>query len=466
MEYSKGIALILATLFGPLGIDKFYVGATGLGVAQLIASILIIGLIWSGPYAFISMLTLVISILFGMNTFLYPDVKWSTANLTFDKGVAIVVISLIIAIPVLSFFLIGNQSEQGSDASVAPVTPDSPVAPVAPVPPVTPDAPVAPVAPVPPVTPDAPVSPVAPVESQELNVSVSTRTTAQNKTVDELTSEIFNKTSENFTDIAGTYNSNDNVIICKNIRNQNYKNLLLLITDIYSDVNSYNFFEFNNIGLEVKDKTASIYYEDKDLIQKFIISEMKKIQNLIQTLEIKFNGDVNYIHLFIVLQDYLNSIMLEMIEINPVNFNDDKINKILLPTTLFNVQNILNYEYVTNSLDWTNNTIVYNKENGFEVGTKEKPSSGQQFLVEYLRNKTISQVMENDRREISASPNYPKYTSLQKFSIDILNFDDDFMNTFNGSNNNCKNYLEIEDDENVYFVTSFKDKDRFKVNVI
>jgi TM2 domain-containing membrane protein YozV len=433
MEYSKGIALILATLFGPLGIDKFYVGATGLGVAQLIASILIIGLIWSGPYAFISMLTLVISILFGMNTFLYPDVKWSTANSTFDKGVAMVVISLIIAIPVLSFFLIGKQ---GSDAPVSPVSPD------------------------------APVPQVAPVESQDLNLSVSTRTTAQNKTVDELTSEIFNKTNENFTDIVGTYNSNDNVIICKNIRNQNYKNLLLLITDIYSDVNSYDFFEFNNIGLEVKDKTTSIYYEDKDLIRNFIISEMKKIQNLIQTLEIKFNGDVNYIHLFIVLQDYLNSIMLEMIEINPVNFNDDKINKILLPTTLFNVQNILNYEYLTNSLDWTNNTIVYNKENGFEVGTKEKPSSGQQFLVEYLRNKTISQVMENDRREISASPNYPKYTSLQKFSIDILNFDDDFMNTFNGSNNNCKNYIENQGDENVFSIVSFKDKDRFKVGFI
>ena len=93
--------MILATLFGPLGIDKFYVGATGLGVAQLIASILIIGLLWSGPYAFISILTLVLTILFGMNTFLYPQVKWSTENPGFDKGVAIFVVALLL----LSFIL-------------------------------------------------------------------------------------------------------------------------------------------------------------------------------------------------------------------------------------------------------------------------------------------------------------------------------------------------------------------------
>ena len=110
-EYSKGVALILATVFGPLGIDKFYVGATGLGVAQLIATILVIGLIWSGPYAFISILTLVLTILFGMNTFLYPEVKWSKANPSFDKVVAIIVVVLVLMM-MLSPLIIKPQSSK------------------------------------------------------------------------------------------------------------------------------------------------------------------------------------------------------------------------------------------------------------------------------------------------------------------------------------------------------------------
>jgi TM2 domain-containing membrane protein YozV len=73
---SKGTALILAGLFGPLGIDKFYVGATTIGLIQLVLTLTIIGLVISIPWAFISVLTLLLLILFGTSTFLYPNVNW------------------------------------------------------------------------------------------------------------------------------------------------------------------------------------------------------------------------------------------------------------------------------------------------------------------------------------------------------------------------------------------------------
>lgn len=73
---SKGTALILAGLFGPLGVDKFYVGANTIGVIQLILTLTVLGLVISLPYAVISVLTLVLLILFGTSTFLYPKVDW------------------------------------------------------------------------------------------------------------------------------------------------------------------------------------------------------------------------------------------------------------------------------------------------------------------------------------------------------------------------------------------------------
>jgi TM2 domain-containing membrane protein YozV len=90
---SKGTALILAGLFGPLGIDKFYVGAPLLGFIQLFLAISIIGMLVSLPWAILSVLTLVLLILFGTSTFLYPSVNWlpTTEN---DKIIAWIVVGL------------------------------------------------------------------------------------------------------------------------------------------------------------------------------------------------------------------------------------------------------------------------------------------------------------------------------------------------------------------------------------
>ena len=92
-EKSYGVALILSALFGPLGADKFYVGATGLGITQLVLSLTLIGLLISVPWAQLSTFTLTLAILFGTATFLYPSVNWAPLTST-DKTIAWIVVSI------------------------------------------------------------------------------------------------------------------------------------------------------------------------------------------------------------------------------------------------------------------------------------------------------------------------------------------------------------------------------------
>jgi hypothetical protein len=90
---SKGTALILAGLFGPLGIDKFYVGAPVVGIIQLLLTLTVIGLFISLPWAFLSVLTIVLLILFGTATFLYPNVNWLPTTQS-DKTIGWIVVGV------------------------------------------------------------------------------------------------------------------------------------------------------------------------------------------------------------------------------------------------------------------------------------------------------------------------------------------------------------------------------------
>ena len=94
---NKGTALLLAAFLGPLGADKFYVGATSLGVTQLILSICIIGLLVSIPWAFISVIGITIALLYSRNSVSlgYPTVDWAPQTDT-DKYIAYVLIGLFI----------------------------------------------------------------------------------------------------------------------------------------------------------------------------------------------------------------------------------------------------------------------------------------------------------------------------------------------------------------------------------
>ena len=55
-DRNKYVAAILAFLLGPLGIHRFYLGRTGSGVAMLVLTFTVVGLIVSVPWAIIDMI--------------------------------------------------------------------------------------------------------------------------------------------------------------------------------------------------------------------------------------------------------------------------------------------------------------------------------------------------------------------------------------------------------------------------
>ena len=55
-DRNKYVAAVLAFLFGPLGIHRFYTGRTGSGIVMLVMSITVVGLILTWPWAFVDMI--------------------------------------------------------------------------------------------------------------------------------------------------------------------------------------------------------------------------------------------------------------------------------------------------------------------------------------------------------------------------------------------------------------------------
>jgi len=55
-DRNKFVAAILALLLGPFGIHRFYLGRTGTGIVMLVLSCTIVGLIATGPWAFVDMI--------------------------------------------------------------------------------------------------------------------------------------------------------------------------------------------------------------------------------------------------------------------------------------------------------------------------------------------------------------------------------------------------------------------------
>jgi len=85
---SQGIALLLASILGIFGADKFYLGLFGQGIAMLLLSLTFIGLLITIPWAYICTLFLVISILWNSKPIIYPDsIKWAPIT-NMDKIIA------------------------------------------------------------------------------------------------------------------------------------------------------------------------------------------------------------------------------------------------------------------------------------------------------------------------------------------------------------------------------------------
>jgi TM2 domain-containing membrane protein YozV len=55
-DRNKYVAAVIAFLLGTLGIHRFYLGRTGSGIAMLVLSCTIVGLLVTGPWAFIDMI--------------------------------------------------------------------------------------------------------------------------------------------------------------------------------------------------------------------------------------------------------------------------------------------------------------------------------------------------------------------------------------------------------------------------
>jgi len=55
-DRNKYVAAVLAFLFGPLGIHRFYTGRTGSGIVMLVMSITVVGLILTWPWSFVDMI--------------------------------------------------------------------------------------------------------------------------------------------------------------------------------------------------------------------------------------------------------------------------------------------------------------------------------------------------------------------------------------------------------------------------
>jgi len=110
MPKQLGVAAALAAfpITGVFGADKYYVsteenGAWKLGLAQTILSFLIIGLIISVPWMYLSTIVLIIAILWGGIPSLYPSVDWAPISST-DKIVAWVIVGLYI-ISLISYII-------------------------------------------------------------------------------------------------------------------------------------------------------------------------------------------------------------------------------------------------------------------------------------------------------------------------------------------------------------------------
>lgn len=55
-DRNKYVAAVIAFLLGSLGIHRFYLGRTGSGIAMLVLTCTVVGLLVTGPWAFIDMI--------------------------------------------------------------------------------------------------------------------------------------------------------------------------------------------------------------------------------------------------------------------------------------------------------------------------------------------------------------------------------------------------------------------------
>lgn len=112
---SQGITLLLASLFGIFGADKFYLGLKGQGIAMLVLTLTMFGLLVTIPWAYFSCLFLVIAILWNGKPMLYPsDIKWAPLTNT-DRIIAWIVVGLAVLGMIYGIFTSRNKDDNSKD---------------------------------------------------------------------------------------------------------------------------------------------------------------------------------------------------------------------------------------------------------------------------------------------------------------------------------------------------------------
>jgi len=105
---SQGITLLLTYFLGIFGADKFYLGLTGQGIAMLLLTLTLFGLVITIPWTYLSCLFLVISILWNGKPMLYPsNIQWAPLTNT-DKTITWIIVGVTF-IGIIAGFFVGNR---------------------------------------------------------------------------------------------------------------------------------------------------------------------------------------------------------------------------------------------------------------------------------------------------------------------------------------------------------------------
>ena len=279
---------------------------------------------------------------------------------------------------------------------------------------------------------------------------------AKEKTLDEIAANIINKSStvENF----------DDPIICSNIRNENYKNAIMLFIDVFGKKENLDLLTFSRNNYIVKDgDTIIMDLKEEEEKQNFMVSEFSKIRKLVETLDKKFGNNANYVHLFFIIRNYLPRLL------GDAKDNLDEQQKLknidtFAPIILFMIISFPFEYYVTNRADWSDDIFTY-ENNKLEFNPSKiqnyneaAPSEISNFAKRSV-GKSLKETIEHllSKANERPRPNQPNIYKLTLNKIDYEN--DDFINTFNGLNTSC-----IKTSDTEYYKKKFKYSDIFKIN--
>ena len=292
-----------------------------------------------------------------------------------------------------------------------------------------------------------------------LQPSTQDKPTDKPKGLDERAAEIINRPStvENF----------DDPIICPNIRNENYKNAIMLFLDIMGKEEARDLLTLSRTNYIVKDGDKIIMdLKGEEEKQNFVVSELLKIRKLMETLDKKFGNNANYVHLFFIIRDYLTRFSGDIKDEDDLDEQQKlKMIDIFAPAFLFSIIYMPFEYYVTNRADWSDDIFTYennklefnptniknyNAEESSEIGNFAKRSVGKSV------KEMITEILSLSKGG-GPRPNQPNINKLTLNKIDYEN--DDFINTFNGLNTSC---MKTSDKE--YYKKKFKYSEIFKIN--